>query len=84
MTVSHIYFNREEIEADLIQDGHSNRFVPRCLEKCQDRRFNWFTRLLALATNASFAYNPTPDEIKGYFAKEKGIPLSKVDNIELT
>ena len=83
MTVSHIYFNREETQADLIQEGNSNRLVPRCLDKCKDRRFNWFTRLIALATQASFAYTPSPEEIKGYFAKERGIPVSKLEDIEL-
>lgn len=68
MTVSHLYFNREEIEADLIMNN-SNTLVPRCLDKLGDKEFNWFTRMLGIATHASFAYTPTIEEIKDYFAK---------------
>ena len=53
------------------------------MDRFSDRRFNWFTRLIALATHASFAYNPTPDDIKEFFAKVKGVKLSKIDDLEI-
>ena len=54
------------------------------MEKCKDRRFNWFTRLLSLATAATFAYTPTIEEIKAYFAKKTNLKMSKVENIEIS
>ena len=40
--------------------------------------------MLALSTQASFQYTPSNEEIKAYFAKLRGISMSKIENIEIT
>ena len=83
MTVSHIFFNREEIEADLVHDEQTRELVPRCKDKCKDTYFDWFTRMIAISTNATFKYDPTKEEIYDFYADENGVKKSKVEDIEL-
>ena len=78
MTVSHIYFNRDEYEADLIPDPNSNeknKNIPRCWENCKEKHFRRFTEWLALATAATFEYTPSPEEVQAYLAKEWDIKV---------
>ena len=54
------------------------------MDKTKDKRFDWFTKMLALSTEATFSYTPAIEEIKAYFAKKRNISLSKIEDIEIS
>ena len=87
MTVSHIYFNRDEYEADLIPDPNSNeknKNIPRCWENCKEKHFRRFTEWLALATAATFEYTPSPEEVQAYLAKEWDMKVEQVETAKVS
>jgi sodium/potassium-transporting ATPase subunit alpha len=75
MTASHMYYDCRLQDITAKTAGY---------EKGSDPSFEAFVKYIALSTSARFAYTPSEDEIKKYYAKKVGKTFAAVKTQQLT
>ena len=72
MTVSHLYYNGQVVDADVNYANYLKNPDQFLGYDINDPAFQALFQCIALGSKASFDYSPTIDEIKHFVAKKKG------------
>ena len=81
MTVSHMFYNGTIHEASVNYEDYKKNPGQEMSYDLNDQGFKDLIQAIALGSKASFSYQPTPDEILAYVAKQEGRKINSVDDL---
>ena len=87
MTVSHMYYNRSQIDAEINYQYFERNKDKEDLDLGYERNDEAFLSLIdtmVLGTTTYFNYDPTNEEAKSLYARMKQIAAASLENKELT
>ena len=90
MTVSHIFYDGKTVDADLnLQTHQRNMAKDKPDDKLvlgydpEDANLKSLIKSIVLGTYTVFSYSPTEDDCKKLYARMKGIPVAKLEGVNI-
>jgi len=92
MTVSHMYYNRQTVDASINQQVHERNMMKPKDERdgkieigynAEDPAFRALVQAIVLGTYTIFQYDPTDDECKQLYARQKKVAVASLEGVSL-
>lgn len=81
MTVSHMFYNAMIYEASTNWEEYKKNPNLEKTYDVNDAGFKDLIQAIALGSKATFSYNPGPEDLKRYIAKQEGKKLSAIGEL---
>ena len=81
MTVSHMFYNGMIYDSSTNYEDYKKNPNLDMTYDLNDPGFKDLIQAIALGSKATFSYNPTPDEMKAYIAKQEGKKASSIGEL---